>query len=77
MKISVLGVDEPMRISITYQGTNQQIDSDKNITIKEVLVRAGINSSMVLVCNNSQIIPQTSVINSDIKLEIIDVGSGG
>jgi sulfur carrier protein ThiS len=77
MKISVLGVDDPMRISITYQGTNQQIDSDKNITIKEVLVRAGINSSMVLVCNNSQIIPQTSVINSDIKLEIIDVGSGG
>jgi sulfur carrier protein ThiS len=77
MKISVLGVDEPMRISITYQGTNQQIDSDKNITIKEVLVRAGINSSMVLVCNNSQIIPQTSVINSDIELEIIDVGSGG
>ena len=70
-------MDEPMRISITYQGTNQQIDSDKNITIKEVLVRAGINSSMVLVCNNSQIIPQTSVINSDIKLEIIDVGSGG
>ena len=77
MKISVLGVDEPMRISITYQGTNQQIDSDKNITIKEVLVKAGINSSMVLVCNNSQIIPQTSVINSDIELEIIDVGSGG
>ena len=77
MKISVLGADGPMRISITYQGTNQQIDSDKNITIKEVLVRAGINSSMVLVCNNSQIIPQTSVINSDIKLEIIDVGSGG
>ena len=70
-------MDEPMRISITYQGANQQIDSDKNITIKEVLVKAGINSSMVLVCNNSQIIPQTSVINSDIELEIIDVGSGG
>ena len=77
MKISVLGVDEPMRISITYQGINQVIDSEKNISIKEVLIKAGINSSMVLVCNNNQIIPQTSVINSDIELEIIDVGSGG
>ena len=77
MKISVLGVDEPMRISITYQGTNQYIDSEKNITVKEVLIKAGINSSMVLVCNNNQIIPQTSIINSDIELEIIDVGSGG
>tara|TARA_B100000287_G_C20272021_1_gene638400 strand:+ start:68 stop:301 length:234 start_codon:yes stop_codon:yes gene_type:complete len=77
MKISVLGVDEPMRISITYQGINQIIDSEKNISIKEVLIKAGINSSMVLVCNNNQIIPQTSVINSDIELEIIDVGSGG
>jgi len=70
-------VDEPMRISITYQGINQIIDSEKNISIKEVLIKAGINSSMVLVCNNNQIIPQTSVINSDIELEIIDVGSGG
>ena len=77
MKISVLGVDEPMRISITYQGINQIIDSEKNISIKEVLIKAGINSSMVLVCNNNQIIPQTSVINSDTELEIIDVGSGG
>jgi len=77
MKISVLGVDEPMRISITYQGINHQIDSDKNITIKEVLVKAGINSSMVLVCNKGQIIPQTAIINSDVELEIIDVGSGG
>ena len=77
MNIRVLGVDERMRISITYQGTNQQIDSDKNITINEVLVKAGINSSMVLVCNNGQIIPQTAVINSDVELEIIDVGSGG
>ncbi|MAK05449.1 MAG: hypothetical protein CMA03_06170 [Euryarchaeota archaeon] len=66
-----------MRISITYQGINQIIDSEKNISIKEVLIKAGINSSMVLVCNNNQIIPQTSVINSDIELEIIDVGSGG
>ncbi|MBK00645.1 MAG: hypothetical protein CMB48_06860 [Euryarchaeota archaeon] len=66
-----------MRISITYQGTNQFVDSEKNISIKEVLIKAGINSSMVLVCNNNQIIPQTSIINSDIELEIIDVGSGG
>jgi len=77
MKISVVGMDDTMRISILYQGTTQHIDSEKKLTVKEVLIKAGIHSSMVLVCNENQIIPQTSVINSDIELEIIDVGSGG
>ena len=77
MKISVMGVDDTMRISVLYQGTTQHVDSDKKLTVKEVLIKAGIHSSMVLVCNNNQIIPQTSMINSDIELEIIDVGSGG
>ncbi|HJM45149.1 MAG TPA: hypothetical protein QF644_04295 [Candidatus Poseidoniaceae archaeon] len=66
-----------MRISVLYQGTTQHVDSEKKLTVKEVLIKAGIHSSMVLVCNNNQIIPQTSMINSDIELEIIDVGSGG
>jgi len=77
MKISVMGVGDTMRISVLYQGTTQHVDSDKKLTVKEVLIKAGIHSSMVLVCNNNQIIPQTSMINSDIELEIIDVGSGG
>jgi sulfur carrier protein ThiS len=77
MKISVVGMDDTMRISILYQGTTQHIDSENKLTVKEVLIKAGIHSSMVLVCNENQIIPQTSVINSDIELEIIDVGSGG
>ena len=77
MKISVVGMDDTMRISILYQGTTQHIDSEKKLTVKEELIKAGIHSSMVLVCNENQIIPQTSVINSDIELEIIDVGSGG
>jgi len=77
MKISVMGVGDTMRISVLYQGTTQHVDSKKKLTVKEVLIKAGIHSSMVLVCNNNQIIPQTSMINSDIELEIIDVGSGG
>lgn len=77
MKISVMGVDDTMRISVLYQGTTQYVDSEKKLTVKDVLVKAGIHSSMVLVCNDNQIIPQTSMINSDIELEIIDVGSGG
>jgi sulfur carrier protein ThiS len=77
MKISVMGVGDTMRISVLYQGTTQHVDSEKKLTVKEVLIKAGIHSSMVLVCNNNQIIPQTSMINSDIELEIIDVGSGG
>ncbi len=77
MKISVMGVDDTMRISVLYQGTTQYVDSEKKLTVKDVLVKAGIHSSMVLVCNENQIIPQTSMINSDIELEIIDVGSGG
>ena len=77
MKISVMGVDETMRIKVLYQDTIQYVDTEEKITIKEVLIKTGIHASMVLVCNENQIIPQTSVINSDIELEVIDVGSGG
>jgi sulfur carrier protein ThiS len=66
-----------MRIKISYQGNIQTIDSENKITVKEILLKSGINSSMVLVCNNNQIIPQTSMINTDVELEVIDVGSGG
>lgn len=66
-----------MRIKISYQGNIQTIDSENKITVKEILLKSGINSSMVLVCNNNHIIPQTSMINSDVELEVIDVGSGG
>ena len=77
MKISVMGVHDIMRIKVLYQDTIQFVDSDEKITIKEVLIKTGIHASMVLVCSENQIIPQTSVINSDIELEVIDVGSGG
>ena len=77
MKISMLGVFEPMRISVQYQGINQYIDTDEKLTIKDVLIKAGILTPMVLVCNGDKILPQTAIINSDIELEIIDVGSGG
>jgi len=77
MKISVMGVEETMRIKVLYQDTIQYVETEEKITIKEVLIKTGIHASMVLVCNESQIIPQTSVINSDIELEVIDVGSGG
>ena len=77
MKISLMGVEENMRIKVLYQGNIQIITSEKKLTVKELLKKSGINTSMVLVCNKDQIIPQTSTINSDIELEVIDVGSGG
>jgi len=77
MKISMLGVFEPMRISVLYQGINQYVDTDEKLTIKDVLIKVGILTPMVLVCNGDTILPQTAIINSDIELEIIDVGSGG
>jgi len=77
MKISMLGVFEPMRISVLYQDMKQHIESEDKLTIKEVLIKAGIPTPMVLVCHKNTILPQTTIINSDIELEIIDVGSGG
>ncbi len=73
----MLGVIEPMRISVLYQGASQFIDTEEKLTIKEILIKAGILTSMVLVCNEDIIIPQTAIINSDVELEVIDVGSGG
>tara|TARA_Y100001980_G_scaffold46345_1_gene30321 strand:+ start:27867 stop:28085 length:219 start_codon:yes stop_codon:yes gene_type:complete len=72
-----MGVHLHVRIKLSYQGNQKTIDSEDKITVKEILSKAGISSSMVLVCNNDRIIPQTSTITSDIELDVIDVGSGG
>ena len=47
------------------------------LTISEVLERLGIPASTVLAVHGDTIVPHTSRIESDLRLELIVVSSGG
>ena len=66
-----------MRIRLLHDGVWTTIESESPMRILEVLERAGITTSMVLVTLGDRILPHTTLIKSDIELEAIDVGSGG
>ncbi|MEE3113366.1 MAG: hypothetical protein VX303_00375 [Candidatus Thermoplasmatota archaeon] len=66
-----------MRIEIEHQGETLAIDAESPITINEVLERLGIPSSTVLAVHDDVIVPHTSVISADLRLELVVVSSGG
>ncbi|MAK95453.1 MAG: hypothetical protein CMA76_02010 [Euryarchaeota archaeon] len=53
------------------------LESDMPISISEVLERLSIPASTVLAVHEDTIVPHTSIIESDINLELIVVSSGG
>ena len=66
-----------MRIHLLHNAASTTLESEEPIMIMEALKRAGITTSMVLVTHGNRILPHTTLIKSDIELEVIDVGSGG
>ena len=66
-----------MRIEIEHQGETHSVDAESPITINEVLGRLGIPSSTVLAVHDDVIVPHTSVISADLRLELVVVSSGG
>ena len=66
-----------MRIEIEHQGETRSVDAESPITINEVLERLGISSSTVLAVHDDVIVPHTSVISADLRLELVVVSSGG
>lgn len=53
------------------------IESDGPISVSDVLSRLSIPPSTVLAVFGDTIIPHTSIINDDTKLELVIVSSGG
>ena len=66
-----------MRIEIEHQGETHSVDAESPITINEVLERLGIPSAPVLAVHDDVIVPHTSVISADLRLELVVVSSGG
>jgi len=53
------------------------VESSKPITISEVLEKLEIPPSTVLAVQGQTILPHTSLIKDDSKLELVVVSSGG
>ena len=66
-----------VRIEINHDGETLSVESERPITILELLERLGIPPSTVLAVHGETIVPHTSRIESDISLELIVVSSGG
>tara|TARA_B100001250_G_scaffold85993_1_gene71133 strand:- start:31198 stop:31398 length:201 start_codon:yes stop_codon:yes gene_type:complete len=66
-----------MRVEVEYSGQVHIVESDDPISVSDVLSRLSIPPSTVLAVFGDTIIPHTSIINDDTKLELVIVSSGG
>ena len=66
-----------MRVEVQYEGETLEVESSKPITISEVLEKLEIPPSTVLAVQGQTILPHTSLIKDDSKLELVVVSSGG
>ena len=66
-----------MRVSIEHLGELLHVESSEPISIGEALGRLGIPTSTVLAVHEGVILPHTSMIKSDFRIELVVVSSGG
>ena len=66
-----------MRVEIIYENDNLIFESESPTTISSILTELDIPSSTVLAVFNDTIVPHSSIINEDLKIELVVVSSGG
>jgi sulfur carrier protein ThiS len=66
-----------MEVEVEHDGEVLSVESEGPLTISDVLERLGIPASTVLAVHGDTIVPHTSRIESDLRLELIVVSSGG
>ena len=66
-----------MRIEVASEGEVLVVESDAPMSINEILRKLKIPPSTVLAVFDNTIIPHTSIIESDISIELVVVSSGG
>jgi|TARA_B100001142_G_scaffold171086_1_gene170595 sulfur carrier protein ThiS len=66
-----------MRIEVESQGEVFTFESKTPLSINEILNKLEIAPSTVLAVYEGTILPHTSIIESDVKLELVIVSSGG
>ena len=68
---------DAMIIQVEYLGEHSKVESIDPISVSEVLEKLGIAPSTVLAVHKGTIVPHTSIIKNDTKLELVVVSSGG
>jgi sulfur carrier protein ThiS len=66
-----------MIIRVEHLGGVAEIESKEPISVSDLLERMDVPPSTVLAVHGEKIIPHTSIITSDTKLELVVVSSGG
>ena len=66
-----------MRVEVVYENESLNFVSEVSTTISTILNELDIPSSTVLAVYNDTIVPHSSTISEDIKIELIVVSSGG
>ena len=66
-----------MRVEIIHTGQVLVVESESPLTVSEILSSLDIPPSTVLAVFEDTIVPHTSLINDDIRLDLIVVSSGG
>ncbi|MAP65916.1 MAG: hypothetical protein VW970_01635 [Candidatus Poseidoniales archaeon] len=66
-----------MRVEVIYENDNLIFESESPTTISSILTELDIPSSTVLAVFNDTIVPHSSIINEDLKIELVVVSSGG
>lgn len=66
-----------MRVEVVYENKSLIFESEVPSTISTILNELDIPSSTVLAVYDDSIVPHSSTISEDIKIELIVVSSGG
>ena len=66
-----------MRVEIIHTGQVLVVESESPLTVSEILSSLDIPPSTVLAVFEDTIVPHTSLINDDIRLDLVVVSSGG
>jgi len=66
-----------MIILVGHLGETSQVESADPISVSEILDKLGVAPSTVLAVHGDTIVPHTSIIKNDTKLELVVVSSGG
>ena len=62
-----------MRVEVIYENDNLIFESESPTTISSILTELDIPSSTVLAVFNDTIVPHSSIINEDLKIELVVV----
>ncbi|MDA0716444.1 MAG: hypothetical protein O2866_07050 [archaeon] len=70
-------VEELMNIQLLWKEGDIAIDIESGSTIAQVLHKANILASTVIVCYGEQVLPHSTVLHQDMALEVMTISSGG